>query len=74
MKITVRIPDHLVIELRRRAAVEGRTFAQMMTETLRRGLAPHAPAVLPPLPVFHLGEPLVDLADRDALYRAMEGG
>jgi hypothetical protein len=27
---------------------------------------------LPPLPTFHGGRELVDIADRDALYRAME--
>jgi hypothetical protein len=30
-------------------------------------------ADLPPLPVFHSGGVLVDIADRDALYQAMEG-
>jgi hypothetical protein len=28
---------------------------------------------VPPLPTFHSGGTLVDVADRDALYQAMEG-
>jgi hypothetical protein len=28
---------------------------------------------LPPLPTFKSGGPLVDIADREALYQAMEG-
>jgi len=35
--------------------------------------APKQPGGLPPLPTFHSGGALVDVADRDALYRAMEG-
>ena len=31
------------------------------------------PAELAPLPVFRSGGALVDVADRDALYQAMEG-
>jgi len=30
-------------------------------------------ADLPPLPILHSGGALVDVADRDALYQAMEG-
>jgi hypothetical protein len=30
------------------------------------------PASLPPLPRFHGGRPRVDLANREALYEAME--
>jgi hypothetical protein len=30
------------------------------------------PKDLPPLPSYHMGKPLVDIADRDVLYEAME--
>jgi hypothetical protein len=41
---------------------------------LRRLLqAKRDPAELPPLPSFNSGGALVDIADREALYRAMEG-
>jgi hypothetical protein len=34
---------------------------------------PGAPADLPPLPTHRMGRPKVDLADRNALFEAMEG-
>jgi len=32
-----------------------------------------APRLLPPLPAFKSGGSLVEVADRDSLYQAMEG-
>lgn len=73
MKTTLILPDHVVRELKRRAAREGETLSAVVAETLRRGLAASAPpAELPPLPKYPMGPALVDIADRDALYRAME--
>lgn len=73
MKTTLILPDHVVRELKRRAAKRGETLSAVVAEALRRGLAAtDAPAELPPLPTYRMGPPLVDLADRDALYRAME--
>jgi hypothetical protein len=73
MKTTLILPDHVVRDLKRRAAKRGETLSAVVAETLRRGLAaPEPPADLPPLPVYRMGPPRVDLADRDALYRAME--
>lgn len=75
MKTTLIIPDHIVRELKRRAADRGQTLSAVVAECLRRGLAqPDAPDELPPLTAHNMGRPRVDLADRDALYRAMEGG
>lgn len=74
MKTTLMIPDHVFRELKRRAARRGETLSAVVAEALRRGLAePEAVAELAPLPVVRMGRPKVDLADRDALYRAMEG-
>lgn len=74
MKTTLIIPDHLVRELKRRAADRGETLSAVVAECLRRGLAqPDAPDELPPLPTHAMGRPKTDLADRDALFRAMEG-
>jgi plasmid stability protein len=74
MKTTLILPDHIVRELKRRAAKRGETLSAVVAEALRRGLAqPEAPGDLPPLPTYAMGRPLVDLADRDALYRAMDG-
>lgn len=61
-----------VLEMARR---QGRTFQECANELLRAGLdavqrRPRAKG--DPLPVFDLGEPAVDLGDRDALYDLME--
>jgi hypothetical protein len=46
-----------------------------LVETALRNLfrSQKEPAELAPLPVFHSGGAFVDIADRDALYEAMEG-
>jgi hypothetical protein len=75
MKTTLIIPDHLMREIRRRAAERGETLSEVVAEALRRGLdEPRAPASLPPLPSHRMGRPRVDLHDRNALYRLMEEG
>jgi hypothetical protein len=75
MKTTLIIPDQIFRELKRIAARQRATLSAVVEETLRRGLsAPDASDVkLPPLPSHRMGTPRVDVADRDALYRAMDG-
>ena len=74
MKTTLMIPDHVFRELKRRAARRGETLSAVVADILRRGLSePEERSALAPLPVVRMGRPLVDLADRDALYRAMDG-
>ncbi len=74
MKTTLIIPDHLMRRLKRRAARQGETLSAVVAEVVRRGLeAPAEVDNLAPLPTHPMGRPKVDLADRDALYRAMEG-
>jgi hypothetical protein len=73
-KTTLVLPDHLMRELKRRAAERGETLSAIVAETLKKGLAPSPPREdLPPLPTHRMGRPRVELSDRDALYRAMEG-
>ena len=74
MKTTLNIDETVMAELRREAARQGRTMSELV-ETALRGLfqSQKAPADLAPLPTFKSGGPLVDIADRDALYQAMEG-
>jgi plasmid stability protein len=75
MKTTLIIPDQIIRELKRRAAQRGETLSAIVAETLRQGLrGPTAGSAVSPLPVHRMGNPKVDVADRDALYRAMEGG
>ena len=74
MKTTLNISDTVMVQLKREAARQGRTMSELMETALRLLLrAPKQPGGLPPLPTFHSGGALVDVADRDALYGAMEG-
>ena len=73
MKTTLILPDHIVRELKRRAAKRGETISAVVAETLRRGLAVvENTEGTTPLPTYRMGRALVDLADRDALYRIMD--
>lgn len=74
MKTTLNIDDGVMTRLKREAARTGRTMSELV-ETALRGLLQVKPAALElrPLPSFDSGGPLVDIADREALYRAMEG-
>jgi hypothetical protein len=75
MKTTLNIDDSVMAELKREAARQGRTMSEMVESALRLLLRSQRKrdAVLPELPTFHSGGALVDVADRDALYQAMEG-
>jgi plasmid stability protein len=73
IRTTLILPDQLMRELKRRAAARGETLSAVVEETLRRGLAPDERDVgVAPLPKHRMGRPRVDVADRDALERAME--
>jgi hypothetical protein len=74
MKTTLVIDDSIMKSLKQQAAAEGRTISELVESALRLFLAARSRRdKLPPLPTFHGGRVLVDIADRDALYRAMEG-
>jgi hypothetical protein len=74
MKTTLVIDDGVMARLKRESARSGRTMSELVETALRRFLqARPEPAALSPLPSFKSGGALVDIADRDALYRAMEG-
>jgi plasmid stability protein len=75
MRTTLVIDDELFRQLKRQAAEEGRTLSEVTQEALRRGLAPREPRRRPKrvkLPSFHMGKPLVDLADRNQLYDVLD--
>lgn len=73
-KTTLQIDDSVMAALRREAARRGATMSALVEEALRNLLRKRRKATcLPPLPVFHGGGALVDVADREALYQAMEG-
>ena len=74
MKTTLIIADILMARLKRESARSGRTMSELVETALRRMLEARPDAVeLPPLPSFKSGGALIDIADREALYRAMEG-
>jgi hypothetical protein len=76
MKTTLVIDDHIMKRLKVEAARQGRTISELVEAALRRLLESARethPAKLPPLPSCKLGSALVDIADREALYQAMEG-
>lgn len=74
MKTTLNIDDTVMAQLKREAARQKRTMSELV-ETALRGLfrSQKKRQDLPSLPSFHSGGTLVDIADRDALYQAMEG-
>ena len=77
MKTTLSIDDSVMHRLREEAARRRTTMSALVEAGLRHVLAAPAvagkqPAALPPLPTWNSGGFLVDIADRDALYRAME--
>jgi hypothetical protein len=74
MKTTLNIDATVMAELKREAARRGRTMSELVETALRLLLqAPRKRKGLPDLPTFDGGEPLVDIADRNALYDTMEG-
>ncbi len=76
LKTTLNIDDTVMARLRQEAARQNRTMSELVEAALR--LLFHRDrrkpkSKLPPLPTFRSGGHLVDIADRDALYDAMEG-
>jgi antitoxin component of RelBE/YafQ-DinJ toxin-antitoxin module len=73
MKTTLNIDDTVVAELKRVAARQGCTVSELVETALRLLLRLQGKRKkIPALPTFHGGGTL-DIADRDALYHAMEG-
>jgi hypothetical protein len=73
MRTTLNIDDSVMKRLKQEAARRGTTMSELMESALRLLLREEKrPIKLPPLPTFQLGGELVDIADRDALYDAME--
>ncbi len=73
MKTTLNIDDRVMAQLKQEAARRGRTMGELVETALRLFLQREADRETPPpLPRFGSGGHLVDVADRDALFRAME--
>jgi hypothetical protein len=77
MRATLDIPDTLYARAKERARARGESVSKLVSEALTWRLAElDRPEVANPptfvFPVSDMGVPLVDVNDRDALYRAME--
>ena len=73
MKTTLVISDPIFRRLKVTAARTGRTMSELVDAALRSFLTPErGGAKSLKLPLFHLGRSKVDVADRNALYDAME--
>ena len=79
MKTTLNIDESVMQRLREEAARRGVTMSALVEAGLRRVLAePEEPPrgqrePLPPLPTWNSGGHLVDISNRDELYRVMDG-
>ena len=74
MKTTLMIDDRVMRQLKQEAAARRQTVSALVESALRQYLAfKTASRELPPLPCADLGTATVDVADREALYQAMEG-
>lgn len=73
MKTTLNIDDTVMARLRRESARTGRTMSELVEMALRQLLQRRTDApALAPLPSFDSGGALVDVSNRDALYRVMD--
>jgi hypothetical protein len=74
MKTTLNIDDTVMAQLKREAVRQGRTMSDLVETALRLLLrGQKARHESRSLPTFKSGGSLVDIADREALYHAMEG-
>ncbi len=74
MKTTLNIDDTVMAELKREAVRQGRTMSELVETALRLLLrSQRKREKIVALPSFRSGGAQVDIADRDALYQAMEG-
>lgn len=74
MKTTLNIDATVMARLKREAVRQGRTMSELVETALRMLFQRQKKKEeITPLPTFRSGGTLVDIADRDALYQAMEG-
>lgn len=76
-KTTINIEDAIMERLKEEAAHRKTTMTALIEAGIRRVLAeggtlPPVGGELPPLPVANMGEPLVDIADREALHEVLD--
>jgi hypothetical protein len=74
-RTTLDLDASVLEQLRRRAVSECKSMGQVASERLAVGLGEEAPKELSRLrwPSRRMGKPEVDLEDKDALWKALEG-
>jgi hypothetical protein len=73
MKTTLNIDEQVMRRLKSEAVRQGRTMSELVEMALRRLLdTPPTSRDLPGLPTFRGGRELIDVADREALFRAFD--
>jgi hypothetical protein len=73
MKTTLNIDETVMAQLKRESARQRLTMSELVETALRMLFrASEKRGQVPRLPVFRSGGTLVDVADRDTLYQAME--
>jgi hypothetical protein len=73
MKTTLIIPGAVFRDLKKRAVERNTTLSELATEFLRQGLKPPPKRKrLPRLPSFKMGPPLIDISNRDEIYRVLD--
>lgn len=72
-RTTIDLDQSVMRDLRGRAKRENKSMGQVASELLARALAVE-PVASPPFEwkTYDMGEPLVDLEDKDALYRIFD--
>jgi hypothetical protein len=74
VKTTLKIDNTVMARLRKEAVRRGCTMSELVESALRTLFqSDKSQGRIPALPKFRSGGPLVDIADREALYHAMEG-
>ena len=74
MKTTLNIADSVMEQLKREAARQRRTMSELVEAALRLLFqSSKKKGAIQRLPTFRSGGSVLDIADRDALYQAMEG-
>jgi hypothetical protein len=74
-RTTLDLDASVLRELRRRGARERKSMGQVASEVLAAGLGERAPRDPAPLswPSRHMGRPRIDLDDKEALGRMLDG-
>ncbi len=74
MRTTINLPNALAEAAKAKAAAEGRTFTSVVEEGLRAVLAAETTTTPITLPAYGTpgGKVFIDIADRDALWAALD--